>query len=130
MISTELKSHFLRLYQMAFSDDDFDVLEMKMLYHFAEERGVTKQELDAILLNPSHETTVPDSVEEKISYLYDLAIMIWADNKVEPDELSTLKKYCLKFGFLKDNINKLTDFLLENAKSNLPKDQLINLMQE
>ena len=36
MITTELKSHFLRLYQMAFSDDNFDVLEMQMLYKFAE----------------------------------------------------------------------------------------------
>ena len=26
---------------MAFSDDDFDKLELKMLYHFANERGVS-----------------------------------------------------------------------------------------
>lgn len=130
MISTELKSHFLRLYQMAFSDDNFDVLEMKMLYHFAEERGVTKAELDAILLNPSHNSLVPDSTEEKLSYLYDLALMIWADRKVEPDELATLEKYCLKFGFLEDNIKALTSFLLEKAKENLPKQELMNLIQE
>lgn len=36
MISIELKSHFLRLYQIAFSDDNFDILEMQMLYKFAE----------------------------------------------------------------------------------------------
>ena len=130
MISTELKSHFLRLYQMAFSDDNFDVLEMKMLYHFAEERGVTKAELDAILLNPSHNSMVPDSTEEKLSYLYDLALMIWADGKVEPDELVTLKKYCMKFGFLEDNIEALATFLLEKAKENLPKQELMNLIQE
>tara|TARA_B100000949_G_C14111051_1_gene378381 strand:- start:391 stop:783 length:393 start_codon:yes stop_codon:yes gene_type:complete len=130
MISTELKSHFLRLYQMAFSDDNFDVLEMKMLYHFAEERGVTKAELDAILLNPSHNSMLPDSTEDKLSYLYDLALMIWADHKVEPDELATLKKYCLKFGFLEDNIEALTAFLLEKAKENLSKQELMNLIQE
>lgn len=130
MISTELKSHFLRLYQMAFSDDNFDVLEMKMLYHFAEERGVSKAELDAILVNPSHNSAVPDSTEEKISYLYDLALMIWADGKVDPDELVTLKKYCLKFGFLDENIPELTSFLLENAEKKLPKQQLMNLIQE
>ena len=130
MISTELKSHFLRLYQMAFSDDNFDVLEMKMLYHFAEERGVTKAELDAILLNPSHSSMVPDLTEEKLSYLYDLALMIWADGKVDPDELVTLKKYCLKFGFLEDNIEALTAFLLEKAKENLSKQELMNLIQE
>lgn len=130
MISTELKSHFLRLYQMAFSDDNFDVLEMKMLYHFAEERGVSKQELDSILLNPSHETVIPETVEEKISYLYDLAVMIWADGIATPDELNTLKKYCLKFGFLEENTQELVDFLLHHAEKNLPKEDLIALTQE
>tara|TARA_R110002020_G_scaffold262126_1_gene476438 strand:+ start:4699 stop:5091 length:393 start_codon:yes stop_codon:yes gene_type:complete len=130
MISTELKSHFLRLYQMAFSDDNFDVLEMKMLYHFAEERGVSKQELDSILLNPSHETVIPETVEEKISYLYDLAVMIWADSIATPDEVNTLKKYCLKFGFLEENTPELVGFLLHHAERNLPKEELIALTQE
>jgi len=58
MITTELKSHFLRLYQMAFSDDNFDLLELQMLYKFAEERGVTKEQLNEILLNPSHDTSI------------------------------------------------------------------------
>ncbi len=130
MISTELKSHFLRLYQMAFSDDNFDVLEMQMLYRFAEERGVTKDQLDNILLNPSHNTCVPESLEEKIEYLYDLALMIWADNIVTEDERITLRKYCLKFGFLDENIEELSKFLLSHAKEQLPKYKLVELLKE
>lgn len=130
MISTELKSHFLRLYQMAFSDDNFDVLELQMLYKFAEERGVTKEQLDYILLNPSHDTKVPESLEEKIEYLYDLALMIWVDNVVTKDEVITLKKYCLKFGFLKENLEELTEFLLNSAKEKLPKEKIIELIKD
>jgi hypothetical protein len=51
MITLELKSHFLRLYQMALSDDQFDVLELQMLYHFADERGIPREELDKLFLN-------------------------------------------------------------------------------
>ena len=69
MISTELKSHFLRLYQMAFSDDNFDVLELQMLYKFAEERGITKDQLNEILLNPSHDSSIPESLEKRVEYL-------------------------------------------------------------
>ena len=126
MITTELKSHFLRLYQMAFSDDNFDVLEMQMLYKFAEDRGVSRQDLDNILLHPSHDTTIPDSLEERIEYLYYLALMIWADFKVTEDEENTLKKYCSKFGFLEENIEQLAEFLLENAKEKISKTELIN----
>ncbi|SEE49945.1 hypothetical protein SAMN04487765_2833 [Tenacibaculum sp. MAR_2010_89] len=124
-ITTELKSHFLRLYQMAFSDDNFDVLEMQMLYKFAEERKVSKKELDTILLSPYHDSSIPNSLELKIEYLYDLAVMIWADEKVTNDEITTLKKYCSKFGFLEENLNELTDFLIENAKRSTSKTELL-----
>lgn len=125
MITTELKSHFLRLYQIAFSDDNFDALELQMLYKFAEERGLTRQQLNDVLLNPSHDSTIPDSLEKRVEYLYDLAIMIWADKKVTEDEYTTLKKYCRKFEFLEENIGELADYLIESAKKGLPKEDII-----
>ncbi|MGB3343105.1 MAG: hypothetical protein WBA61_04270 [Aequorivita sp.] len=126
MITAELKSHFLRLYQIAFSDDNFDVLELQMLYKFAEERGFTSEQLNEVLLNPSHDSTIPDSLEKRVEYLYDLAVMIWADKKVTDDEYITLKKYCRKFEFLEENITELADYLLESAKEGLPKEEIIN----
>lgn len=125
MISTELKSHFLRLYQMAFSDDNFDVLEMQMLYKFAEERGLSKEQLNEILLNPSHDSSIPESLELRVEYLYDLAVMIWADEEVTDDEYITLKKYCKKFEFLDENISELADYLLESAKIGISKEDII-----
>lgn len=124
-ISIELKSHFLRLYQIALSDEDFDILEMRMLYEFAEERGVSKEQLNELLLSPSNYSSVPDSQEKRVEYLYDLAVMIWADGKVTEDEYNTLKKYCKKFDFLEDNIIPLTDFLLENAKNKTSKEEIL-----
>lgn len=124
-ITTELKSHFLRLYQMALADNNFDVLEMKMLYSFAQERNVSKEELDAILMSDYQESNIPETLELKIEYLYDLSIMIWADGVVTSDEITTLKKYCLKFGFLPENIEELSNFLIDNAKKNTTKTDLL-----
>lgn len=124
-ISIELKSHFLRLYQIAFTDDNFDVLEMQMLYKFAEERGIDKEQLNQILLNPTHDSSIPETIETRVEYLYDLACMIWADGKVTEDEKNTLIKYCKKFEFLDENIHELTDYLLESAKNNIDKDELL-----
>ncbi|WP_291871048.1 hypothetical protein [Maribacter sp.] len=129
-ISVELKSHFLRLYQMAFSDDNFDLLELKMLYNFAEERGLSKDQLNEILLNPSQESVIPESLEEKIEYLYDLSLMIWADDIATEDEVNTLKKYCLKFEFLEENIDDICEFLLENAKVKTPLKELTAKMED
>lgn len=129
MVSTELKSHFLRLYQMAFSDDNFDVQELKMLYKFAEERGLTENELNEVLLNPSHDTSIPDSLELRVEYLYDLALMIWADRKVTEDEYQTLKKYCKIFEFMDENITELANYLLECAKKNVTKEEIIKAVK-
>ncbi len=129
-ISTELKSHFLRLYQIAFTDDNFDVLELQMLYKFAEERGISRDQLNDILLHPSQDSIIPKSLEGKIEYLYDLALMIWADGIVTDDEVNTLRKYCLKFDFEKENVKDICEFLLENAKANIPLKELISKMEE
>ena len=115
---------------MAFSDDNFDVLELQMLYRFAEERGVNQEQLNEVLLNPSQDSRIPEELEDKIEYLYDLALMIWADGIATEDEINTLKKYCLKFGFLEENIEDICEFLLENAKQRISKKQLMNLMND
>lgn len=124
-IPLQLKSHFLRLYQIALADENFDHLEMQLLYKFAEERGISKSDLDSILTGSIGEVTIPYTLEERIEYLYDFALMIWADEIITEDERNTLIKYCRKFEFLEENIEELTNYLLENAKQGTSKSQIL-----
>jgi uncharacterized tellurite resistance protein B-like protein len=126
-IPLQLKSHFLRLYQIALSDENFNHREMQLLYHFAEERGISKTDLDSILTGAIGEVTIPETLEERIEYLYDFAQMIWADEKVTEDEMNAFKKYCKKFEFLDENIDELTTYLLDNAKE---ENSLSKILQE
>lgn len=126
IISTELQSHFLRLYQMACSNENFDKLEMKQLYKFAEQRGIGTEHLNEILTNPIQRMEVPVSVEKRIEYLYDLAIMIWVDQEVTEDEYNLLKKYCMTFEFLDENIAAICDYLIDCAKQ---EKQLFEVLQ-
>jgi len=125
-ISAEIKGNFLRLYQMAMTDGDFSPLEWEMLYEFADERGVPKEEMDKILLSPSGTITIPETIEGRIEHLYDLARMIWADGKVTDDELVTLRKFCRKFEFLDENINELSNYLIESVKQGKSKEEILN----
>ena len=127
IMSIELKSHFIRLYQMALADDNFDVLELQMLYHFANERGVPKEELDKLFLNPINtDLSIPKDLNTRIEYLYDLARIIWADEKITIDEMNTLKKYCRKFEFLEENIEELANYLIDCVKNQVKKEDIIN----
>lgn len=125
-ISTELKSHFIRLYRMAVTDGDFSPLEWKMLYQFADERGIPIEELDKILLTPLGKIEIPATVEKRIEYLYDFARMIWADGIVTEDEMITLKKFCLKFEFKDENIEELANYLLDSVKLGKSKQEILN----
>ena len=126
-ITEELKSHFLRLYSMAISDDSFHRLELKMLYEFARKRGVSEKDLKELLLNPTEVITkIPDALEDKITCLYELSQMIWADSRIEENERATLIKYIRLFGFEEKNIFDLTEYLLTSAQEE--KDSYTVLM--
>ena len=125
-ITENLKAHFLRLYQMAICDDDFSALELKMLYKCAEERGISSKNLDEILLNPINiKSLVPQTIEEKVDYLYDLTVMIWADGIVSPNEYSAMEKYVLMFGFLAENVKAIVDYLIEAVKIGKNKTDIL-----
>lgn len=127
IMTLELKSHFLRLYQMALSDDNFDVLELQMLYQFADERGILREELDKLFLNPINSNlSIPNDLNTRIEYLYDLTRIIWADGQITIDEMNTLKKYCKKFEFLEENIDELANYLIDCVQKGIGKQEIIN----
>lgn len=130
MISVQLKSHFLRLYQIALSDENFDYLEMQLLYRFAEERGISKTELDTILTGHAGEIKIPEKLDERISYLYDFAQMIWADEVITDDERIALKKYIQKFEFKDENNDDLATYLLESAQKGKTKETILKELKE
>lgn len=126
-ISENLKSHFLNLYHMALSDNDFSPLELKMLYNFAQERGIDSHHLDQILhSNSTIKNHHPETLQEKIEYLHDLTQMIWADEKVDENERSALEKYIKLFDFMDENVSALADYFIEAVKNGQTKDQIIN----
>ncbi|WP_245699407.1 hypothetical protein [Flavobacterium noncentrifugens] len=117
----------MRLYQMALTDDNFNVLEMQMLYFFADERGIPKEELEKLFVNPvSYEPEIPVDLHTRIEYLYDLTRIIWADEKITDDEMNTLKKYCKKFEFLDENIDDLANYLIDCVKTGVQKQDIFN----
>lgn len=128
-VSAELKSHFLRLYQIALSDEDFSSVEMQLLYKFAKERDISKEQLDEILISHSGKVSIPSTVEKRIEYLYDFAQMIWADKIVTEDEYNALKKYCRKFEFLEENITPLADYLIKSVKENISKELILKELE-
>ncbi|SDM06808.1 hypothetical protein SAMN05421813_105148 [Daejeonella rubra] len=127
-ISNELKNHFLRLFQIACSDENFDMLELKQLYEFAAHRGIDTQQLQRILIDTVFGLSILETLDERIEYLYDLAVIIQADQNVSDDKYMLLRKFAKKFQFADENIEQICDFLLESSRNELTTKKVIGAM--
>lgn len=126
-----LKSHFLNLYSIALSDNHIDTIELELLYKFGEERGIKKEEIEEIILNPNKvKFIIPEDILTKVEYLYDFARMVWADTKIDEFEIKSLIRFCIKFGFEENNAEAITNFLIEEAKNETPKIDLFEKVKQ
>jgi len=130
-LDNRLKSHFLNLYYMTLSDVDVDPLELELLYLIGEEKGITKDDIEQIVINPaSTKFTCPESVLEKVESLYDFARIAWADGKIDDNEITAMQMFIKKFGFKEDNIPMIVQFLLDEAEKQTPKNEIFRIVSE
>lgn len=126
-----LQSHFLNLYSIALADSQIDTVELEILYKIGQEKGIEKSEIDEIILHPDKvKFTFPDTLNEKITYLYDFAKIILADGVVDRNEINTLELFCNRFGFEEQNISSISEFLIESAKQNMEINDLLKIINE
>ncbi len=125
-----LKWHFFNMYCLALSDDEFDISEKEALYSFGVEHGVTPEQINDVILTTNLSPAIPDTIEGKIDFLYDLARMAWADGKIEPEERNIIKKCVVRYGFLRENADQIVEYLIEAVKQNKTKKEIINEITE
>lgn len=131
MITESQKSHFLNLYHIALCDMQIEPVELEKLYLIGMARGVTTQEIDVIVLHPDRvKFIVPESVEQKIEYLFELAQMAWSDGKIDPNEKSTLDLFCSKFGFEQENISTITQFILDQVEKKAKLSDVLSIVKQ
>lgn len=126
-----VKAHFLNLYAIALSDSHLDPAELEFLFRLGEERGVSKDELQKLLMYPvESDFVVPDTVREKITYLYDFARLIWADGQIDDHEVRSLESFCRKFGFAEENVSQIARFLIDMAKKDSHMQTVLEIVRQ
>lgn len=127
MINNELKSHFLNLYMLALSDNNFDEKELETILQIGQEKGISQKAFEEIIINPtSVNIEYPTEFIQKIKLLYDFTRVIWADKKVDDDEKVSFLKFCNRFGFELQESEELFVWLLDLAKKGIPTSKLDN----
>jgi len=130
MNKNNLKYHFTNLYLIALSDGRFDKEELDMILEIASEKGISKEEFEEIITNPTEARfEMPDNFLEKIKLLYDFTRVILADGIIDPDEKRIFMRLCSNYQFEQEESEELFEWLIELAKKDLPIDQIDNELQ-
>jgi len=126
MSNLEIQSNLLRLYQIANANLEFHANELTFLYNYSIERGVNEEELKRILHSPPSILIVPEKIDTKVEYLYDLTKMALADGNIDDDEKTLLRKFAITFGFELSDIDELLSELESSAKQNKTLSEILN----
>ncbi|WMN11630.1 hypothetical protein QYS49_39070 [Marivirga salinae] len=87
LTTEKIYSHLIHLYQLAKIDNRFVKEEKRYLYALGRKNGVAEKEVDEIINEASevdfHE---PETIKEKVVFLYEYIQMMLVDNKLDERE--------------------------------------------
>lgn len=121
-----MKSRFLSLYCMVMADGVVEAKELETLYRIGRENyHLTPEEINQYVLSAGTSFVAPNRLEERVSILYELAEIAWADGQIDDTEKSLLTRYAIRLGFKKENADNIADFMLEQVNNGISQDDVI-----
>ena len=111
-LSPQLQSQFLALYCMIVADGVIDVSELETLYRIGKEQyGLTPTVINQAVVEKGDSFIVPENMDAKIKFLYNLATIAWADGILEESEKNLMRKYISRLGFMEENNDAIAQFI-------------------
>lgn len=126
-LGLEMKRYLISLLvKQAQSDNDFSLIEKKYLAYAGRSLGLSEAEIAAIRLNPEKYFTSPPPDESKrMTMLYFLLFMMWADGEIKAEE----EKFChhagFCLGFRPDLVSDLISVLKVFLKNEIPPEAML-----
>ena len=123
------KSQFLALYRMVLADGVIDPLELETIYRIGTESyGLTQDEITDSLQNAGTSLQLPQTIEDKVKFLFNLAEVAWADGVIEPSEKELLRKYVIHLGFEEENAHQITEFMLNAVERGQTVEEILSII--
>ena len=121
------KDYFINLIQVSKIDGKIADPEMEMLHKEGKKFGLTDPEIDKLINSESkHSYDAPYSLSEKFEHLYNIAVMILADEEVTESERKMIKRFAIEAGFSDKAVDRLIEILFEGIKKDEPEEALLS----
>ncbi len=104
------KNHIRNLLALARSDGDMHPKEEALLFRIGRRYGLKDRQIQAIMdSDTGHTLNIPDNHDDKMNLIYDLLLMVHADEKIAGNEVSFIEDVVSKFGIKKEIVSWLLD---------------------
>ncbi len=111
------KNHIQNLLALAKADGHMHHKEEALLYKIGKRYGLKDRQVKTLIdSNEKFELNVPDNHNDKMNLLYDLVLMVYADDVVDRQEIEFCEEAVRLFGMKKD----LVKWLLEEFERGTP----------
>lgn len=121
------KDYFITLIQVSKTDGKIAPAELEMLNKEGKKFGLTEPEIEKLIASEgSHAYHAPYSLHDKFEHMYNVAVMILADEEVTENERKMLRKFAIEAGFQDEAIDKLIDLLLNGILNDEPEESLLS----
>jgi uncharacterized membrane protein YebE (DUF533 family) len=111
------KNHIKNLLALAKADGHMHPKEEALLYKIAKRYGLKDRQVKELVdADEKYEVNVPDNHHDKMNLLYDLVLMVYADDVVDQHEIKFCEQAVKNFGMKKELVN----WLLEEFEKGTP----------
>lgn len=101
-------AHFAAIASLAAVDGEINPKEQKVIDKFAVKLDITGEEIKEVMKKENKfPIETPYESDKRLERLYDLFRVIFADHKIDEDEVRLIKKYALALGYSPDKAEKV-----------------------
>lgn len=115
---------------MVMADGVVEAKELETLYRIGRENyHLSPEEIDQTVVSAGTSFVVTDKIEDRISILYQMAEIAWADGEIDDTEKSLLVRYAVRLGFKEENAEDIANFMLKQVKEGISQEQVITMIK-
>lgn len=104
------KNHIRNLLALAKADGHMHEKEEKLLYKIGKRYGLKDRQIKLLVDSEEEfELNIPDNHNDRMNLLYDLVLMVYADERVDKSEIKFCEDVVKRFGLKKDLLTWLLD---------------------
>ena len=124
--STRNKGHFSAIVRVALSDGIIDPEEQTFLDHLAHKLGISDEEYQDILENPTKfPINAPYLHTQRLERLYDLARMVHSDHQLGDKQELMLQRFAIALGFTPANAPLIVNKALSLVDQHVDSDTFV-----